>query len=309
MSHPLSRRRFLAIAASATAVPAFAGQPTAHWRGIALGAGASMRLEGLESDQAAPVFDAVEAELSRLEAIFSLYQRGSAIDRLNRDGRLDHPPAELLEVLSLAGRLHAATNGAFDPTIQPLWQLQAAGAVSGQAPTDGDLTEALHRTGWRHLRVDTHRLAFARPGMALTLNGIAQGFITDRIAALLRAQGLRDILIDMGEVAARGTRSDGAAWMAGVVTPEGQIVRKVQLRDRALATSSPSGTLLDPRGQVGHILDPATGQPARGQGVLSVSAPRAALADGLSTACCLLSAEQAAATVDGFPGARLEVIA
>ncbi len=309
MISSLSRRRFLAIAASAAAAPAMASLPTARWNGIALGAGASMRLEGVSPDQAAPVFTAVEAELRRLEAIFSLHQRGSAIDRLNRDGRLDHPPAELLEVLSLAGRLHDVTNGAFDPTIQPLWQLQAAGAVSGRAPMTGDLSQTLERTGWHHLRFDSRQLAFARPDMALTLNGIAQGYITDRIAALLRAQGLRDILIDMGEIAASGTRSDGADWMAGVAGPDGRIVRKVQLRDRALATSSPAGTLLDPLGQVGHILDPRTGQPATGHGVVSVSAPRAALADGLSTACCLLTAEEAAIVVAAFPDARLEAMA
>ena len=305
----LSRRRFLAIAASAVATPALAGQPTSHWRGVALGAGASMQLAGVGPDEAAPVFSAVEAELRRLESIFSLHKRGSAIDRLNREGRLDHPPAELLEVLALAGRLNEATDGAFDPTIQPIWQLQATSAVSGHPPGAEALSEALKRTGWRNLRMDTEQVAFGRPDMALTLNGIAQGYITDRIASLLRARGLRNVLIDMGEIAASGARSDGAAWVAGVARPDGRVIRKVQLRDRALATSSPSGTLLDPQGKVGHILHPATGLPATRRGVVSVSASHAALADGLSTACCLLTREEAATAVAAFPDARLEVIA
>ncbi|SDI44034.1 FAD:protein FMN transferase [Aliiruegeria lutimaris] len=309
MISSLTRRRFLAISASAAAAPALASQPAAYWRGLALGAGASMQLAGLATDRAAPVFSAVEAELRRLEAIFSLHRRGSAIDRLNRDGRLDHPPAELLEVLTLAGRLHDVSGGAFDPTIQPLWELQAARAVSGYPAKAGELSEALKRTGWRHLRMDTRQIAFARPAMALTLNGIAQGYITDWVASLLHARGLHNILIDMGEIVASGTRSDGAAWVSGVARPDGRVIHKVQLRDRALATSSPSGTLLDPRGEVGHILHPETGLPAMGQGVVSVSAPRAALADGLSTACCLLSAEGAATAVTAFPDARLEVIA
>ncbi|MDV7143275.1 FAD:protein FMN transferase [Tropicimonas sp. TH_r6] len=309
MRTSLSRRRFLAITASAAATPALAGPRGAHWRGTALGAGASMRLEGIDAARARPVFAAVAAELRRLEAIFSLHETQSSLSRLNRTGRLDHPPAELLEVLSLSGLLHSVTRGAFDPTIQPLWQLRAEAAVRGRTPDATGMEEAQARTGWTALRVDPQQVAFARPGMALTLNGIAQGYITDKIAALLHGRGLRDVLIDMGEIAASGSRADGAAWTAGVARPDGTVVRRVKLTDRALATSAPSGTLLDAQGKVGHILDPQTGASETRHGLVSVSAGRAAIADGLSTACCLLSSEDVHAAIAAFPTARLEALA
>ncbi len=308
MSNPLTRRRFLAITASAAAAPALAGPDAAHWRGQALGAGARMRLEGIDPERAAPVFAAVAAELRRLEAIFSIHDDRSALARLNRAGMLAHPPAELLEVLSLSDRLHAVTRGAFDPTIQPLWRLWAETAARGEAPDASALAQARAQTGWQAVRYDAGQVRFARPAMGLTLNGVAQGYVTDRIAALLRGRGLRDVLIDMGEIAASGTRSDGSAWVAGISRPDGQVVRRVELKDRALATSAPFGTLLDAKGTVGHILDPETGAPAVRHGLVSVSASKAAIADGLSTACCLLSPEDAAAAVAAMPTARLEAL-
>lgn len=292
----LNRRRFLSISATALALPSAAlAQQTARWRGNALGAPATMTLSGITSLQARPVFARLESEIARLERIFSLYRDDSALVRLNRSGQLHAPPPELLEVLTLADTLHRASGGAFDPSVQSLWQALATG---------GDADQARTTLGWDGLRFDTGAVRFARPGMALTLNGIAQGYITDRIAALLRAQGLRDVLVDIGEVVALGQKPDGTSWRAGIAQPDRRIVHHVSLRDRALATSAPQGTLLF--GGQSHILDPS-GEGPRHQ-LVSVSADRAVLADGLSTAICLLEMEAARETVGAFDGAAIEFI-
>src|SRR6056297_564452 len=106
----LTRRRFLSISAAALAAPsaARAGQ-SARWRGVALGAPAAMVLAGVTPQSARPVFAAMEAELLRLERIFSLYRDDSALVRLNAQGRLDAPPPEMLDLLTLAGAIHDAT--------------------------------------------------------------------------------------------------------------------------------------------------------------------------------------------------------
>ncbi|MDP5219122.1 FAD:protein FMN transferase [Ruegeria sp. 2205SS24-7] len=289
----LTRRRFLSISASAAAFPAFAGsRPSAHWRGVALGAPASMRLEGLSQAEADPLFAEVERELLRLENIFSLYRPNSEISRLNDAGRLDNPSVELLEVLSLSASLHHASNGLFDPTIQPLWLARAKGH-STEAPV-----------GWSNLRFDADRITFKKPGMALTLNGIAQGLITDRIHGLLQARGLCNLLIDMGEIVAGGRRGDLTPWRVGIADPEGSLRQRVQLSDRALATSATSGTVLDEAAAQGHILRP-DGRRVADQ-LVSVSAPRAVIADGLSTALCLCDQGERDALLRNFPEAKLE---
>lgn len=295
MSPTQSRRRFLCLSASLmVAGPALAANsPVAQWQGHALGATARMTLAGLDPQEAAPVFARVEKELSRLEAIFSIYRPDSELARLNATGRIALPSPELLDLLSLSASLHQASKGAFDPTVQPLWQARALGQ-----------SEAEHTRGFQHLRYDPSAVSFARPNMGLTLNGIAQGYITDRIAALLRSEGLTDILVDMGEISASGLSPDGNGWRAGISAPDGEILQRVTLQDRALATSAGRGTQLSDGSS--HILDPRTGEAAHLERLVSVSAPSAALADGLSTAACLLSDAGAAELLQQFPGTYLE---
>ncbi|WP_417700696.1 FAD:protein FMN transferase [Pseudophaeobacter sp.] len=294
MTSRLPRRRFLAISAACLAAgPVTAAAHQARWQGRAMGASAHMVISGLPQSAAAPIFAKVEAELLRLEAIFSLYQPGAQLVRLNAQGHLRAPAPELLDVLSLSASLNTASHGAFDPSIQPLWQALALGQETAAAPL-----------GWQHLRYDSQEIRFLRPGMALTLNGIAQGYITDKIADLLRAEGLQNLLLDMGEIAAMGQRPEGRPWQAGIVSPDGDLRARLSLSDRALATSAAAGTLVG--NGTSHILDPRNGEGAQPSRLVSVSAPRAALADGLSTALCLLPKPAAPAVIAQFPGARLE---
>lgn len=295
-----TRRRFLAISAAAFALPAAArAQPVYTWTGIALGAGATIRLA--HSD--APAITArAAAEIARLEGIFSLYRADSALSQLNRDGRLAAPPFELLECLSLAGAVHHATDGLFDPTVQPLWAAYAQAGAQGTAVDLQTLDAARALTGWAGVAMDASAITL-RPGMALTLNGIAQGYIADRVAGLLQDEGLTNILIDTGEFRAVGGQPQGGAWP--VKLAQGG---EVALTTRALATSAPLGTQFDAAGTLGHILNPKTGLTAapRWQGI-SISAPSAALADGLSTAACLMETEAAIrASLATFTDAKLE---
>jgi len=296
MSTHQNRRRFLCLSASVLAAGPVLGATAhgpAHWRGRVLGAAASMTISGLGQRDAAPVCHRIEAELARLEAIFSLYRPDSELARLNAEGHIAHPSPELLDLLSLSASLYQASGGAFDPTVQPLWRARALGR-----------SETALARGFQHLRYDATKISFAQPGMGLTLNGIAQGYITDRIAALMRSEGLKDILVDMGEISALGRSPDGNVWRAGISAPDGEILQRVTLQDRALATSAGNGTRLGDGGS--HILDPRSGKGADLARLISVSAPSAALADGLSTALCLLSETEAADLLQQFPGAHLE---
>jgi len=301
----VDRRRFFAIAAGAAALaaarPAAAAGPY-RWRGVALGAEASITLDHPEAPRLAA--DAL-AEITRLEGIFSLYRTDSALMRLNAAGRLAEPPPELLELLGLCAAMHTATEGYFDPTIQPLWALFAESYSRGAAPDADSVAAARERVGWREVRYSTAEVGFAREGMALSLNGIAQGYICDRVAALLTAAGLADALIDTGEIRALGDRPDGGPWQVGLAN--GQMI--VPLRDRAVATSAPKGTIFDAAGQVGHIFDPRTGRPGGLWQSVTVTAPLAAVADALSTAFCLMDRAMIARALAARPDAQLAALA
>jgi thiamine biosynthesis lipoprotein len=297
-----TRRRFLTITAAAAAcagLPAGAA-PLTRWQGIALGAPASIHLAHPQADR---LIAAALAEIGRLEAVFSLHRPDAALARLNAHGRLEAPPFELLECLSLCAAVHAASGGAFDPTVQPLWRLHAQTHAAGRAPTDAEIAATLPRIGWAGIRIGAQEIALSRPGMALTLNGVAQGVIADRVADLLAAEGLTDILVNTGEFRALGGHPDGSPWP---IRLDDYGATPIALRDRALASSGPLGTTFDAAGRMGHILDPRTGRPAAPRwSLVSVTAPRAGLADALSTAACLMDADGIAALVAAFAGARL----
>lgn len=279
----LTRRRFLTLTAALPLAKAGAAlaAPLQIFTGHALGAKASLRLA---HPDAAAIAARAFGEIDRLENIFSLYRPQSALMRLNATSVLAEPPFELLECLTLAGRVHAVSGGRFDPTVQPLWALQAVAASEGRLPDPRSLATA--ERGWHRVRLAADRIALD-PGMGLTLNGIAQGYIADRVADLLAAEGLSDVLIDTGELRAPGTTPRDRAWRVRL-----QDGSALPLHGRALATSSPTGTSFDAAGRQGHILSPATGQPSTAPWrAISIMAPTAALADALSTAACLMGSK------------------
>ncbi len=306
MKNMLTRRRFLTIFATSMASAGFPVQASERtsWKGRAMGAEASMQLVGpIAEPEARSIFRAVEQELARLERIFSLYQPGSQIVQLNKTGILKAPSPDILEVLSLCDALNTATNGAFDPTIQSLWLAHAEAATHGRALSSDEKAVAHDNVGWDHLSFDAGEVRLDRDGCGITLNGIAQGYVTDQIAALLRQRGLTDILIDMGEIAAVGQKR----WKVGIATPTGDIADHIILRDRAIATSAPMGTILVPAQRLGHILDPRQlSEP--GYHLVSVSARSAALADGLSTAFCLMQRAEIETCLTQFAETRLETL-
>lgn len=303
-----TRRRFIAILAGAASLGAghLRAEPLVVWHGVAMGARATLAFAHPRADR---LIAMARAEIARLEALFSLHRADSALTELNREGFLADPAPEMLAILSLCRSIHDATGGAFDPTVQPLWALHAESFVAGRAPEEAEIMAARALVGFHRVAIASDRIAFARPGMALTLNGIAQGFVADRIAALLAGEGLTDALIDMGEIVGRGRTPEGAPWRVPVADPAGgPPKRRVDLCDTAIATSAPLGTTFDAPGREGHILDPRTGRPGGLWPQITVAAAHAALADGLSTAFCLMPRSAIDAALARFDGARLVTV-
>ena len=296
----LGRRRFISIAAAAAGAgflprPAAAREiQTFSWSGIALGAEATLVSQHFDERASKTAIEACIAEVARLEKIFSLHRPDSALVRLNRAGCLDDAPADLRILLAEALALSSRTNGAFDPTVQPLWRLYAEHFAAPGADPDGPAFErvavARSLADWRKVDIEGARVRLLEPGMALTLNGIAQGYITDKIGELLRARGFKHVLVNMGEELALGPKWDGDAWRVGISDPNappnvsGRIIEIVPLACGAVATSGGYGCRFDEAGRFTHSLDPRTGSPAQTWSSVTVIADRATLADGLSTA-------------------------
>lgn len=309
----LTRRRFIAIAATAGGLPllpfssgktASAANPLLRvWSGAALGADATMQIHHPDPAVADRLIEASLAEVRRLEGQLSLYRPDSALSRLNRDGIVEDPPFDLLRAISESRRYGEITGGAFDMTVQPLWDLYAAyfsrPDASPSGPSDAELAAVVARIGQEALEVGESHIRLARPAMKVTLNGMGQGYVTDRVVELMRAGGVEHAMVDMGEIYALGSYPGGGPWSIGLEDPRAPhgVVERIALQDRAVATSAGYGTTFDPAGHFNHLFEPRTGHTSWRWLSVSVEAATATEADALSTAFSVMPEEATAPIV------------
>jgi FAD:protein FMN transferase len=284
----LNRRQFLSVA-GAMLVPAGCTRTSTGaqvWESEALGAPARIELFGLNARAAADAFLQATQMIEQLSNSFSLYRKDSEISRLNRDGRLDQASPNMVELVTLGQRLGRLTDGAFDMTVQVLWQ---AARLLQEKPLSASAEQqqwqaAYGRVDYRKVRIEGTQIEFSLPGMAITLNGLAQGYITERVAQLLQRLGARAGLVNIGEFQAFGER----AFWVGIQDPGNvlDVLETVRLKQAGLATSSALGGVLGQKRF--HIFNP--GSPKAGARFISASVvhPSAAMADGLATAFTLM---------------------
>jgi thiamine biosynthesis lipoprotein len=267
---------------------------------LAFGTVVSIKVLHHDAHQAELALADALAEARRVDALMSIYRPGSEVHTLNRDGRMARPGPHLLTVLREATRLSAQTGGAFDITVQPWWELARSG--HSRAP-------ALPLVGWRRMRMDADGITLGA-GMAITLNGIAQGYAVDLARAALQARGIRHALIDTGEFGALGAAEGGRAWMLGVRDPrrENAYAGFMPMDGRAVATSGDYETAFTQDFSKHHIFDPATGDSPSELAAVTVAAPSGILADGLSTAFMVMGARRSLAMAAGMPGVDLVAI-
>ena len=184
--------------------------------------------------------------------------------------------------------------------MQPLWRTYEAHFWSRSACRAGHRgarrsTSRARLVDFRRVQAGAARIALP-PGMAITLNGIAQGYITDRIADLLRNEGFEQAVVDLGEWRALGSHPDGRPWRAA--TREGSIESEPTTRSRCHpAPARPSSRADD--SITSSIRRPARAPPHCAE--VAVIAPRAMIADALATAICVVGEERAADLLAAYP--------
>lgn len=313
-----TRRNVLRIVAACAGLPLGiaalrAAAPNAQlftWQGEVLGAVAELGLWHTDAAFARRAILKVRLELERYENIFSLYRGHSEISRLNESGRLAKPSPELRALVEKSRRFSELSGGAFDISVQPLWRLYEAHFWS-HTDTAADIGAKAQDVA--HALVDFRRIdsgsaaiAFARPGMAITLNSLAQGAITDWIADMLRHEGFESAMVDLGEYRAIGRHPDGRPWRIAIRDPlaAGRTARTIELDDMALAVSGGYGTTFEETGRFHHIFDPQSGASANRLADAAVIGPSATVANGLATAICVTGEARAPALLAAYPGTR-----
>jgi thiamine biosynthesis lipoprotein len=282
------------------------------YQGAALAFGTTVAVTVLHHDQRQAelaIEDALHAARN-VDRLMSIYSPASQVFQLNRDGRVARPDAHLLAVLAQARALSQWSDGAFDITVQPLWQLFRAAADQASLPAEALRREAQARVGWRQLAWDRREVRFLQPGMALTLNGLAQGYAADMALAAVQARGVRHALLDTGEFVARGQRAVRRPWTLGIQDPRDAeiLAATLKVEGRSVATSGDYECTFTPDFVHHHIFDPAKGDSPRELASVTVLAPTGLLADGLSTTFMVTGAARAHAMAARMDGVDLMTI-
>jgi len=307
--------RLIAVVAMLALTSACGQQPTAPQlvRRAGLAMGSSLELTAWTADEAAAdeAFGAVFAEFDRLDRMMSVWKSESDIMRLNQAAG-DHPvpvSPETIEVLERARAISELTGGKFDVTwgaLSDLWKFDQD--QDNTIPDPMEVKRRLPLINYRDLLVDKGaRTAFlTRRGMRAHLGGIGKGYAVERSVAILRARGLRDFMIQAGGDMYVGGRRGDRPWRLGIQDPRGPrdaSFGTVELSDATFSTSGDYERFFMRDGRrYHHIIDLATGQPARASRSVTIVASSATLADGLSKAVFVLGAPEGMALIERVPG-------
>ena len=274
--------------------------------------GSELRLAAWTSDERATVgaFNQVFTEFDRLEALLSIWRDGSDVQRLNAAAGLHPVPvsADTRAVLGAARQVSEWTGGKFDITFGALaevWKFDHD--QDDRVPADDEIRARLPRVDYTAVQVDdrTGTAFITRAGVRIHLGGIGKGYAVDRGAAILRAAGVHDFLIQAGgDLYASGRRGD-RAWRAAIADPRasGTSFAAMDLGEGTFSTSGDYERYFIRDGRrYHHILDPDVGQPARGCRSVTIVAASALIADGLSTGVFILGPEAGMALIEKLDG-------
>jgi FAD:protein FMN transferase len=228
-----------------------------------------------------------------VERICTRFDRRSEVMQL-----LDHVGAPLrvskllFEVVAFAMQLAEQTDGAFDPTIGA--SLEELGFnvnyISGEAIESGVDAQGV---SFRDVRLDrrAQTILLRRP-VILDLNAVAKGLAIDLAAREL--QGYADVCVEVGgDLFVRGRNSSGELWNIGIQHPraEGLLAHTLRVTDTAVCTSGDYERRTRGATSGSHILDARTRRSVSDLASVTVIAPTAMAADGLSTAAMVLGRE------------------
>jgi thiamine biosynthesis lipoprotein len=276
--------------------------------------GSDLRLTAIAAGDPAAAraaFDAVFAEFDRLEALMSVWRPGSDVLRINEAAgvRPVAVAAEVREVLHAARQISDWTGGKFDVTfgaLADIWKFDAQNQ-DNTVPDEARIRERLPLIDYRRIEIDDRAgtVFLARRGMRVHLGGIGKGYAVERAARILRQAGLRDFMIQAGGDLYVGGLKDGKPWRLGINDPRGQPGRTfatVDLSDGTFSTSGDYARFFFKDGvRYHHLLDPATGQPARECRSVTIVADSPTQADGLSTGVFIMGPTAGMALIERLP--------
>lgn len=230
----------------------------------------------LNKDKSTKIEDAarlISSTLAQIDTKLSNYRDDSEISRINRTENPEWISAskEIIELLSVSQTVYEKSQGCFDLTIKPLFDLWGFSQHEPKIPKQSDIDALLPHIGMSLLEVDANnqRLRKKDPKLKIDLAGIAQGYSVGQVAKQLEGLSIENYMVEIGgEMMVKGRKADGQAWRIGIEapTPSSRTLRKVitlnKPQAKAVMTAGTYRNFFDDNGKTySHILNPKTGWP------------------------------------------------
>lgn len=253
----------------------------------------------------------IMAQLKEVDTSLSMFNKQSVITQVNNNADIAVNDM-FAEVFTLAEKISADTNGAFDITVAPLVNAWGFGFKSGQMPTKTAIDSIRTYVGFHKVSMDKDRhIHKADPRLMLDCSAIAKGFGCDKVAELMRRKGIANFMVEIGgEVVTCGISEKRVPWKIGVTRPTDdslnvnqEIQAVLNVTDRAMATSGNYRNFYFKDGKkYAHTINPHTGYPVQ-HSLLSatVLANHCATADAYATSFMVMGIEKAKAVLRRNP--------
>jgi thiamine biosynthesis lipoprotein len=228
--------------------------------------------------------------LREVDLSVSLYEPNSLINKFNQSADGIAADKHLLVLVARSRQIYQDTQGLVDPTVKPLVDAWGFGVMRPkQEPTATQIKALLQNVGMKHLSLKGNRLQKDRPGLQLDLNGIAQGYSVDLLAALLEQHHISNYLVELGgELRVKGNKPGGEPFSIGIESVNSDELSPEPMRkvitpgDGAITTSGNYRKHHEAGGrQISHIINPLTGYPVQNELIsVTVYAKDALTSDG-----------------------------
>ncbi len=280
---------------------------------LAMGTTVSIILLCASEKKAGKIMELAYKEIDRISGLMNRFDDKSPISRLNREGRLMDAHPDIIKVVTTALKYYRLTHGAFDISIKPVIDLFMEKFSGGKNdyPSKKEIQHALERVGSDKIELKGRDIRFLKPGMSITLDGIAKGYAVDRASKVVLNNNVENHLINAGgDILAMGLRPDGKPWRVAIQDP---MKRKshldiLDLTDVAVATSGNYENYFDREKMFHHIANPKTGRSPVINVSASVIAPTTMDADALATSLLVMSAGDGTRLIDSLPRCESLVI-
>jgi thiamine biosynthesis lipoprotein len=298
----------LALIPPALAIAQDAKTPLVHKTKYSMGTVYEIAVYDQQPERASAAIDKAFAEIVRLDAMLSNYKSDSELSRLNRDGRFHavKVPPDLYRVIEESVKYSKLSGGKFDITVAPLVDMWKAALRGARVASEEEQEKLLECVGYKKIAlIPPDEVEFHSPCMRIDVGSIGKGYAVDRAVEMLRANGIKNALVDAGQssIYGMGAPPGKSAWEIHLCDPSKRVDPTVLLSENSVSTSEQTPASLLGNETAGHIIDPDNGKPLKTKYALSIAAKTGTASDALSTALLLVGPEKGKAMVKGMADA------